>query len=206
MTRGQVGRAVLLCLGVLGGACTSRKDEAPPAPAPASPGSAAPAAHASPTPETSDAGAAMDRRLECRLSVPETVKAGTPVTVSFALINPTQRALYVLDWHTPLEGLLNDILQVTRLEGGEELSYSGPMFKRGDPAADDYVPVAPGSMVSASIEASLAYDFSKPGRYRIAFRGPLMDVATDKAGVPHTRDGFQSLPVACAPVETTVTK
>jgi uncharacterized protein (DUF58 family) len=148
----------------------------------------------------------MDRRLECRLSVPGTVKAGTPVTVGFELRNPTPRALYVLDWHTPLEGLLNDILQVTRLDGGEELSYSGPMMKRGDPSAEDYVTVAPGAAVSASIEASLAYDFSKPGRYRLAFRGPLMDVATDKAGVPHARDGFQSLPVACAPVETTVTK
>lgn len=146
----------------------------------------------------------MDRRVECTLSVPEKVKAGQPVKVGFELRNPTDGTLYVLDWHTPLEGLLNDILLVTR-EDGDELSYSGPMLKRGDPQRDDYVALAPRATASASIEASLAYDLSKPGRYRLAFRGPLMDVATSESGLPHTRDGFQSLPVQCAPVETTVT-
>jgi hypothetical protein len=148
----------------------------------------------------------MDRKLECTLSVPGQLKAGEPVKVGFELRNPTAQALYVLDWHTPFEGLLNDIFQVTRLEGGEALSYSGPMLKRGDPSAEDYVTVGPGAAARAEAEVSLAYDLGKPGRYRIAFRGPLMDVATDKGALPRVRDGFQSLPVACAPVETTVTK
>ncbi len=147
----------------------------------------------------------MDRRVECTLSVPAQVKAGQPVTVGIELRNPTAGTLYVLDWHTPFEGLLNDILLVTR-EDGDELSYSGPMLKRGDPRKDDYFTLAPGATASASIEASRAYDFSKPGRYRIAFRGPLMDVATHEDGLPRVRGGFQSLPVQCPAVEATVTR
>ena len=42
------------------------------------------------------------------------------------------------------------------------------------------------------MKVALAYDFTQPGRYRIAFRGPLMDVATQQAEVPHTLAGSAS--------------
>ena len=59
----------------------------------------------------------------CDERAPE-VKAGEPVEVVFQLSNPTAQPLFVLDWHTPLEGLLNDFFEVTR--DGTELSYRGP--------------------------------------------------------------------------------
>ena len=145
----------------------------------------------------------MATTLECALSAPATVKAGEPVEVVFRLSNPTSQPLYVLDWHTPLEGLLNNIFQVTR--DGAEISYAGPMLKRANPGADDYVAVAPGATVEGKVNVALAYDFTQPGRYRIAFQGRLMDVATQQAGLPHTMDGFRELPVKCNEVETTVT-
>jgi hypothetical protein len=153
-------------------------------------------------PATTNEGAEMATTLECKLSVAPRVRAGEPVEVAFQLRNPTARPLYVLDWHTPLEGLLNNIFLVTR--DGVEVPYAGPMLKRGDPQADDYVTVAPGTSVDAKVEASLAYDFTQPGTYRITFRGPVMDVATQQPEVPHTRERFQSLPVQCPAVETTV--
>jgi len=146
----------------------------------------------------------MATTLECQLRAPKTVKAGQPVEVVFRLSNPTSQPLYVLDWHTPLEGLLNDIFQVTR--DGEELSYSGPMLKRGPPSADEYVTVAPGASVEGRVDIALAYDFTQPGRYRIAFRGRLMDVATQKPKEPHTLDRFRELAVNCPEVETAVLK
>jgi hypothetical protein len=140
--------------------------------------------------------------LQCALSVPASLKAGQPVEVTFRLSNPTAQPLYVLNWHTPLEGLKNNILEVSL--AGTELPYQGPMFKRGEPSADNYVTVAPGASVEGKIDASLAYDFSKPGTYRIAFRGPLMDVATQQTEVPRPMAQHRNMPVECPTIETTI--
>ena len=185
MRRGKLS-LTLLCLGVMGGACASRTSESTP------PQSAA-----------RQEESAMATTLTCALSAPQTVKAGEPVEVVFRLTNPTSKPLYVLDWHTPLEGLLNNIFVITR--DGTELDYSGPMLKRANPGADDYVAVEPGATVEGKVNAALAYDFTQPGRYQIAFRGQLMDVASEKGEVPHVMDGFRGQPVKCNTVETTVT-
>ncbi len=146
----------------------------------------------------------MAKTLECSLSVPATVKAGQPVTARFQLTNRTGRPLYVLKWRTPLEGrLLGNDFEITR--DGTTLAYQGPMAKRGNPGAESYVTLTPGESVEATVELSLAYDFSQPGRYRIAFRNELLDVADKKADVPRTLDQFQPMPVQCPVVETTIT-
>lgn len=141
--------------------------------------------------------------LDCALSAPATVKAGQPVEVVFRLSNPGAKPLYVLDWHTPLEGLLNNIFDVTR--DGTEIPYAGPMLKRGPPQADDYVTVAPGASVEGKVEVSLAYELKQPGRYRIAFKNRLWDVATEKSEAPHPTGEFREMQVKCAPLELIVT-
>jgi hypothetical protein len=130
------------------------------------------------------------------------LKVGEPVQVTFRLTNPTAQPLFVLDWHTPLEGLLSNCLEVTR--DGTEIPYQGPMFKRGNPEASDYVTLAPGGSAENTIEAQLAYDFSQPGTYRIAFRGPLMDVATQQAEVPRPLAQHRAVPVQCQAIETKI--
>lgn len=144
----------------------------------------------------------MATKLECTMSVPPRLMVGEPVELRFELRNPTASPVYVLEWHTPFEGLLANFLQVTR--NGEEVPYEGPMMKRGDPSAEEYVAIPPGASVDATVEMSLAYDFKQPGHYRITFRDTLMDVVTNQAEVPHTRAGFQPLPVQCPAVETTI--
>jgi len=187
MTRRHVGGVVLLCLALgMGACCTSRKEGA-------DTGMAAPRAEETP---------AMGTSLECSMSVARQVTAGQPAELVFRLRNPTAQPLYVLNWHTPLEGLLSNCLKVTR--DGVELPYQGPMFKRGDPDADSYVTLAPGASAEQKIEASLAYDFSQPGTYRIEFRGPLMDVATQQAEVPRPLAKHSAMPVQCPVVETTI--
>jgi len=142
--------------------------------------------------------------LQCMLSVPAKLKTGQPVEVTFRLSNPTAQPQYVLNWNTPLEGLKNNILEVSLVGTDSELPYQGPMFKRGEPSADNYVTVAPGATVEGKIDASLAYDFSKPGTYRIAFRGPVLDVTTKQAEVPRPMDQHRAMPVECSTVETTI--
>ncbi|NMO22484.1 protease [Pyxidicoccus fallax] len=195
MTRGTLGQVALLCLGVLGGgACASRPEATPPKEEPRREETAMP---------TTETPAATARTLECALSGPATVKAGQPVEVLFRLTNRTSAPLYVLDWHTPLEGIRNNIFEVTR--DGTEVPYIGEMMKRGAPQADDYVTVAPGATVEGKVDLSRGYDLRQPGRYRVAFINRLMDVATDKAAVPPAMGEFREAQVTCPPFETTVT-
>ncbi|PTL80874.1 protease [Vitiosangium sp. GDMCC 1.1324] len=209
MTRGYVGRVALLCLAFSGGACAPRNaapeqsaaseqkgasEQKPTAqqPAPAQP--AAPEQKENP---------AMATTLECALSVPATVRSGEPVEVRFQLTNRTAQPLYVLTWRTPLEGLRGNDFQITR--DGTDIAYQGPMVKRGNPSAQSYVTIAPGASVDGKVDLALAYDLKQPGRYRIAFRGQLMDVADKQAEVPRTLDLLKSTPVQCPVVETTIT-
>ncbi len=146
----------------------------------------------------------MATTLECSLSVPPTVKAGQPVEARFQLTNRTAQPLYVLKWRTPLEGrLLGNDFEITR--DGTGIPYQGPMVKRGNPGADSYVTLAPGASVDATVELSLAYELTQPGRYRIAFRNELMDVAEKQADVPRSLEQLRPTPVRCPVVETTIT-
>jgi 2-iminobutanoate/2-iminopropanoate deaminase len=147
-------------------------------------------------------GATLPRLLTCMLSVPKRLKVGEPVELLFRLGNPTSQSLSVLSWHTPLEGLLNDIFRVTR--DGAEVPYRGEMMKRGAPDASAYVTVAPGTSVEARVNLSEAYDFRQPGKYRLEFRGPLKDVAPRQAEVPRPPGQLQPLEVECPAVETVI--
>jgi hypothetical protein len=184
MTRGRISGVALCCLIIGSGACASRKEEATVGTTPGKEGMATALA------------------LDCTLSVPPRLRVGEPVEVHFRLGNSTAQPLYVLTWHTPLEGLLSNHLRVTR--DGTEIPYEGPMFKRGDPEAEAYVTIAPGASAEAQVEASLAYDFRQPGRYRIEFRGPLMDVTPNGAEVPRPLAQHRAVPVQCPAVETTI--
>ncbi|XXF76703.1 protease [Myxococcaceae bacterium GXIMD 01537] len=194
MTRGHITGCVLLWCGAVGaGACAPRK-EAPPPP---------PVEQQAPAPVEQKGAEAVATTLTCALSAPAQMRAGEPVEVRFRLSNPTAKPLSVLKWHTPLEGLLNNIFEVTR--DGTDIPYQGPMFKRADPSADSYATVPAGGSVEAPVEVSLGYEMKAPGRYRIAFRGGLMDVISEPSAVPHTRDQFQPLALQCPAVEVTVT-
>jgi hypothetical protein len=145
-------------------------------------------------------GSAEEAGLACTLEVAPQGRAGAPVEVRFRLTNRSARTLHVLGWHTPLEGLRADVFTATR--DGTPLAYAGPMVKRGEPGADAYVALAPGESREARVDAALGYPLREPGRYRIAFRGPLRDVTASAQEVPRPLSGHRASEVACAPVET----
>ena len=184
MIRRNVGWIVLSCLAISAVACSSPKKATTMSPPLVPP-------QANPTDS-----------LQCTLSVAASHKVGEPVELTFRLTNPTAQPLFVLKWHTPLEGLKNNFLEVTR--AGTRVEYQGPMFKRGEPRADDYVTLAAGATVQAKMDAALAYEFSKPGVYRISFPGPLMDVASVQSEVPRPLAQHRALPVQCPTVETVI--
>ncbi len=184
-------------------ACTPKSAE-PPAQAQA-PVAAAPPAEApppAPTPPAPEPADVTTPKLECALSVPPKARPGEPVEVHFKLTNRSDMPVWVLTWQTPLEGILGTVFQVTR--DGEEVPYQGPMVKRAAPSADSYAAIAPGATVENTVEVTQAWDFKKPGTYRIAFRDTLMDVATRKEDVPRPGGEYRPTPVSCAPVDVTV--
>jgi hypothetical protein len=135
--------------------------------------------------------------LECGLTSASAAqpRADGPIEVRFTLVNRSDRTVYVLRWSTPLEGIYGDILTVER--AGEAIAYRGPLVKRGDPGRGDYLDLAPGKSLDATIDLGPAYDFSRSGRYTARFSRGLADVATDPAALPRPRDAHQPVPLAC---------
>jgi hypothetical protein len=148
------------------------------------------------TSQTPEAGAPL---LACQIRAAPRIKLGQPVTVQFRLEQRSAKAVYVLNWRTPLEGLRGDDFLVVR--DGIEVPYEGPTFKRGDPTARNYLTMEPGKSLEAEVDLALAYDFGKPGHYRIVFRGHVWDLVTQESDVPRPLDRHQPVPIQCAGIE-----
>jgi hypothetical protein len=141
-------------------------------------------------------------RLECRLEAIGPYQAGQPVPVRFRLRNRGRRPVAVLDWNTPLEGLLADVFTV-RLHGGPPLPWNGPSIKRGEPEAEEYVTIASGAFVTEDVDLALGYELRAPGRYEVALRLTLHDVV-EPARAPRARRRHRSLSLPCGGLEITI--
>lgn len=136
-------------------------------------------------------------RLECHL------EAEAPTTLRFELRNPGERPVYALKWNTPLENpWMGTILSVTRQ--GTEISYGGPLAKRGDPGREDYVEIPAGGMVSATVDLSQVYELGEPGTYAVRVDQGLVDATLDAGEVPRPRERHEALPLSCAELRLTV--
>ncbi|HWR13411.1 MAG TPA: hypothetical protein VN577_01180 [Terriglobales bacterium] len=136
------------------------------------------------------AAPATEPNLTYLLTARQSYAAGEPVLLKFELHNLGDATVYVLKWYTPLEGIWGNIFRLTR--DGEEIPYSGPMVKRGDPQSSDYIEVAGHGTVSGEVDLARTYDLSKPGTYRVEFSGDLPDVVSRQDLVPQPRDKHQA--------------
>jgi len=121
--------------------------------------------------------------------------AGGPTAIRFQLTNRLDQPLWLLRWNTPYEGWRGTILSV-RLQG-QELPYHGPMVKRGDPVAGDYLRLRAGESQIVGLDLSQAYDLSKPGLYTVKITGGILDVIQDGTQPPRPRDRFQPVELIC---------
>jgi len=169
-----------------------------------------PASSSTPGPSgaTSQPGSAD---LEAVLEAPASLPQGEPIEVRFTLINQSETGLYVLEWYTPLEGLYGDIFRVER--DGEPVPYNGPLVMRGDPTGDDYVYLDPGESASATVDLTAvgendapAYDFSRPGRYTIAFVSPrISDVAQSVSKMARSVEDLHPVQIPSEPITVEIT-
>lgn len=139
-------------------------------------------------------------KLECSLEVVSLDGPAGP-QLRFSLTNRGTRPLLVLSWGTPLEGWFQPFLRVTR--DGVELRYQGPMLKRGDPDAAEYLRLAAGQQRSEIFSLSPAFDAVLPGLYRVEPRITLHDVI-DRGSAPRARDDHQPMTLNCAPLAFTL--
>jgi peptidyl-Lys metalloendopeptidase len=111
---------------------------------------------------------AADVRLE-----PGLAKAGAEGSgqLRFTLVNRSPRAVQVLVWGTPLEGILGPIFELTC--NGVNVPYRGPVVKREAPADRDYVEIGPGASKAATVNLAAAYDVGRDGACRVRWRGEV---------------------------------
>ena len=85
----------------------------------------------------------------------------------------------MLKWHTPLEGIKDNVFRVRK---GEEYTalYTGIIVKRGLPQPRDYVTLDPTGSVSANFNLEEVYDISKSGNYHVEFVSPILHVGTEE--------------------------
>jgi peptidyl-Lys metalloendopeptidase len=105
------------------------------------------------------------------LMVELTAEAGT--TVSMTVSNTTGARKIFCTYHTPFEGIRNEIFEVTNA-GGDEIPYAGMMAKRAAPGPEDYVTLANGAFESAEVDLTDGYDLETPGDYTVKFAGNMI--------------------------------
>ena len=125
------------------------------------------------------------------------------VEITFTVTNRSAAPVSILRWYTPLEGVRGDIFRVTR--GRRELPYEGPMMKRGEPSARDYVEIPAGESVTGTADLSAAYGIREPGTYRVAFTRGLADVVRAGDSSPRLRDAHRPRKLSCGPIAIEVT-
>jgi peptidyl-Lys metalloendopeptidase len=123
--------------------------------------------------------------LELRLDAPVAKDYGSG-KISYALTNTSGATLHVLRWQTPVGGMTGRLFEVTR--NGEKVDYVGPMFKRAEPTAADYVELKAGETLATEIDLTAYYDMRAGGQFEVRYARDARDVvkevnATAKSGV-----------------------
>jgi len=87
--------------------------------------------------------------------------------------NDSAEDLYLLRWQTALHGVEANLFDVRR--DGQPVAYTGRLYKRAAPRAEDYVRIPAGGSASAEVDLSGVYDMSRTGEYAIRYSVDLQD-------------------------------
>lgn len=110
-----------------------------------------------------------------------TLAATGATTLVMSVHNPTAGRRTFCTYHTPFEGIRNDIF-VVMTAAGVELDYRGMMAKRVAPDASDHVTLAPGKTAIAE-EVDLASVYALSGPCSIRYRGTGISGLGDSAPI-----------------------
>ncbi|AGC48417.1 extracellular protease [Myxococcus stipitatus DSM 14675] len=103
-----------------------------------------------------------------KLSTPrQSLAAREDVSVTVTLTNVSKDTVRVLKWHTPTDGLKEDLFAIT--VDGAPVEYQGRHYKWATPQATDYLRLAAGESVSYTVDLGATYDFSRTGNYSLRY-------------------------------------
>ncbi|MEZ4322547.1 MAG: hypothetical protein R3F61_34085 [Myxococcota bacterium] len=105
------------------------------------------------------------------------LEAGAGTEVALTVENAGSARATFCTYHTPFEGIRNDIFIVER--DGVEVDYQGMMAKRTPPGPEDHRTLAPGAVEGpVTVDLSRGYPLS-PGTYTVRYRGTLISGLPD---------------------------
>lgn len=93
---------------------------------------------------------------------------GQPMLVEMTVRNPTAQTRTFCRYHTPFEGIRNDIFSVSASIA--DVKYAGMMAKRAPPGPADFIRVEPGASVSATVDLAEGYEIPEGG-FALSYRG-----------------------------------
>ena len=100
--------------------------------------------------------------------------------IEFEFTNNTSGNLYLLHYHTPLEGIRSCYLSIKHKESGERQKYNGIIAKRPPPTKGSHcMLLKPNEPRSTVINLTDAYAFPHSGEYMIEYTRPLVYFTED---------------------------
>jgi peptidyl-Lys metalloendopeptidase len=106
-------------------------------------------------------------------------KAKDRQNLTYTLVNNSDVRVNVLKWHTPIDGIEDDIFKVEKQEN--LATYLGLIKKRGLPRPEDYVTIDPKGSISTDLDLTEVYDISQAGSYTVEFVSPLLNFEQDES-------------------------
>jgi peptidyl-Lys metalloendopeptidase len=103
--------------------------------------------------------------LEVDLAMQSQIARNEPAVVEVTITNTTDHAIQLLSWSVPDSDLQDPLFLVTR--DGQPVRYTGPLYKRGQPDASDFITLAPGATLSRSVDIARFYDVTATGNYTV---------------------------------------
>lgn len=92
------------------------------------------------------------------------------VTLSFTVVNHTDKMQRFCKWETPFEPFLGKYMEIID-DQGNEAQFTGPMAKRVMPPPEEsYIQVPPHDSVSTVLNLAKNYSI-KPGKYSVKYTG-----------------------------------
>lgn len=121
-----------------------------------------------------------------KLSTPrQSLAAREDVGVTVTLTNVSKDTVRLLKWHTPTDGLKEDLFAIT--VDGAPVEYQGRHYKWATPQASDYLRLAAGESVSYAVDLGAIYDFSRTGSYSLRYDSDSHDSTVGHEGVSQLR-------------------
>lgn len=112
----------------------------------------------------------INNTLEVSIStIKNPIKQGEEQFISVVVKNRSDSSAQFCTYHTPFEGIENEIFEVTR--GRKKIPYQGILKKRIPPTAEDYISLSPGKSITTKVSLNQAYNITRKGKYTIRFLG-----------------------------------